>query len=162
MAAWQFQFSLVPEAGIRRVHGQIVGVLPEYMAHISNGPVREISEFENYWESIEIPPFALEILEELLPERVSWSGDARMFGSEDGNSIEVWGDDINCYIDVRNFDLSFLESLIDIARKASCMIVLKDDGRVIDPVLVSLVNEVGRSSAAKFVENPSAFISQRR
>jgi hypothetical protein len=161
MAAWQFQFSLVPVAGIRRVHGEVVRILPEYRTHIFSAPVKEASDFENYWDGIEMLPAAVEVLKGLLPERVSWSGDAKMFGSEDGNSIEIWEDDINCCLDIRSFDLSLLESLVGIAQMTKCMIVLKDDGRVIDPVLVSIVDEARRSSAAKFLENPSAFISQR-
>lgn len=162
MAAWQFQFSLVPEAGIKRVHGELVSALPEYGARDPDGSIKEITDFENYWDGIEIPPFLLQAMEDLLPERASWDSDARMFGSEGNNSIEVWSDDINCCIDMKQFEPAILATIVEIAQQAKCKIVLKEGGRVIDPVLTALVAEANRSAAKRFVEDPITFITQRR
>ena len=97
-----------------------------------------------------------------MPERASWDNDARMFGSEGKNTVEVWNDDINCRIDMNQFDPAFLAAIAKIAQKAGCKIVLKEGGRVIDPIFTNLVAEANRSAAKRFIEDPIAYITQRR
>ena len=158
MAIWQFRFSLVPTAGILKTYGGLVDALPEYAQHDPNATVKEVSEFNNYWEGVDFSSPFMKSLESILPPRKSWSDDAKMFGSEDGNKIEVWNDDIVCSIDVRNFDIPFISSILEVARGMQCKVALKDGGRLIDPNLSDLLVEINNSRSMQFVQNPVDFL----
>ena len=162
MAAWQFQFALVPKAGILKVHGHLPETLPEYGMHIPEEQVKDSSEFNNYWENAEPSSFPMKALKSVLLPQESWSNDAKMFGSANGNSIEIWSDDIFCAIDVRNLDISLLRSILEIANNMQCKVALKDRGRLIDPDLATVLTEIRNSPAKKFVENPIDFIKNRQ
>ena len=161
MAIWQFQFSLVPILGIRRVHGKVVTKLPEYATRDPDAPVKELSEFNNYWEDFDFSSDSVKSLQNLLPTKPSWSEDAKMFGSNEGDSIEVWDDDIECSIDVRNLNIPLLSAIVQIANDMQCKIILKDGGRLVDPDIQNVITELENSPATKFVLNPIEFIKNR-
>ena len=161
MAAWQFQFSLLPVAGILRLHGKVVTTLPEYDMRNPDAPIKELSDFNNYWEGIRMPSPWIESLERLLPQKKSWSDEAKMFGDDESDNIEVWNDDINCSIDVRNLNMPLVISIVQIANHMQCKIILKDGGLLIDPDIFKVTSELKNSRAMRLVTDPIGFLKQQ-
>jgi hypothetical protein len=164
MAIWQFKFAMVPGAGIRRVHGHLVHVLDEYrVPKISEGTLAVTSPIDakNYWEGLDSGVVAAAMSGILEPAK-SWSSDALMFGDEDGDRVEVWGDDVDCAIDLRNFSAPRLESIVDVARALGCKLVLHGTGQVIEPIFESILQEVRSSHAYAFCVGPVDFLRGSR
>src|ERR1051326_1769938 len=116
MAVWQFKFYLVPIKGIERVHGHIMPVLEEYRAStpekLLSLPLEpdQLPTYPNYWEGIQKGDETLQAIQTLLPQCESWSEKAIMFCNGD-NRVEVWNDDISCFLDIKNFSSSLLVGL---------------------------------------------------
>lgn len=158
MAIWQFKFSLVPASGIRRIHGSDVGVLREYQVTERSAKPTEIAEMTNYWDgSGSLRQLAL-AFSGILPEIKSWSDEARMFGDDESNKIEVWDDDVNCYIDARIFSDDLMNWIIKLARKFECKLVIHGSGLIIDPDFGILIDQIKDSTAYKFCLNPVEFL----
>lgn len=161
MAIWQFQFSLIPVDGIVKHFGEIVPNLSEYQRRLADAPVKDLADFCDYWEGVNRPKELMSALAELLPKRESWSDDALMFGAESSDQIEIWPDDIDCAIDVRTLNWGLVNSIISIAAKLNCKIVLKDDGRVIDPDISAVADAIRDSVAWQFLQAPIEYILTR-
>jgi hypothetical protein len=159
MAVWQFKLSIVPVVGLRKHSKSLGDILPEYQSNNSD-PHRELVESPNYWvESEALMNILTRELSQLFPERESWSSDAKMFGTEHGDSIEIWPDDIRCAFDVRKPNMLFLNSIIDIANVNHCILVM-DDGKLISPDITELAPILVNSRAVKFVSDPVAFLTR--
>jgi len=154
MAIWQFGFYLIPEAGILRTHGYIPSKLEQYKLHSVNSEIKEEDEFINYWLDFGIPMSIKRRIAKILPEVKSWSADAEMYGYDEGSKIEIWSDDIICFIDARKNELELLELLAEIANSLECKIILKDNGKVIHASYPTLLKEFKKSVAKQFVSNP--------
>lgn len=163
MAAWHFRFSIVPRAAILSVHGQGAVVLDEFRTNFEAGPgVRDPDEslHENYWRNSD-PRRLIPEISKLLPERVSWSADAAMFGDEEGDSVEVWEDSVDCAVDIRHFSIYRLEAMVSMAARADCLIVLHESGRVIPSESGLIVAEIETSRAYSFCVDPKGFMLGR-
>lgn len=163
MAAWHFKFSLVPSGGVRRYHRDVDSVLVEYCSSVSQGAMLNEAESEvgiNYWDGFDIRSVGNELARS-FPPRASWSADAVMLGYDDGDRIEVWVDDLVCQIDVRNFSLESVRSIVEVAEKFDCLLVLHGEGRVIEPRLDVLLSEIEISAAYEFCLDPKKFMMQR-
>jgi hypothetical protein len=158
MAYWQFQFSLVPSSGIEKVHGPHVLRLAEYESRDSEKEVKDIESFNNYWEGIERPQSVIHELTQLLPACRSWDSSASMFADVDGNSIEIWPDDINCALSLSNPRFDLVNQIVSIAARMKCVIVLKESGRIVNSDLAVIADEIANSSAKDLLENPSKLI----
>jgi hypothetical protein len=161
MAYWQFQFSIVPSSGIEKVHGHQILRLPEYESRDSNEDIKDIESFNNYWQGIDLPQGEIHELMQLLPVSQSWDDSASMFADVDGNTIEIWADDINCALSLSNPRFDLLSQIISIAARMRCMIILKDGGKIIAPDFAIVADEIMRSSAKKFLDDPSKLIRSR-
>lgn len=138
-------------------------MLDEFRADFEGGPgVRdsEPSLYENYWQNSD-PRLLIPEVSELLPERTSWSADAAMFGDEDGDSVEVWEDSVDCAVDIRNFSIYRLQAMVSIAARADCLIVLHESGRVIPPEAALIFAEIESSRAYAFCIDPVGFLLDR-
>ena len=156
MAVWQFKFALVPTMGIEYVYGKMVPVLTEYQS--GKFQVLDDADCPNYWQGNEISPEFISRVEAMLPERESWSNEATMYGDEDGDSIEIWGDDFRCALDLRNFSLSILVAVLDLAKSTHCKLVLHGSGEVIEPDLVEVVQRIKDSNAYAFCLSPEDYL----
>lgn len=152
MAIWQLNFALVPILDIKKNHGHIVNILYQYQAHIGCPKIIDENELINYWVDIDISEDIIGRFAQLLPPMESWSENAVMFGTDEGNKIEVWNDDIYCSIDMRKLNLNLLESILHIAEKLKCMVVLEEGGIVIEPS--DVIPKLRNSTAYKFCLNP--------
>jgi len=163
MAVWQFKFSLVPSAGIVAIHGKMVGELRSYQPPASE----DIDDDKDgasvdYWDSAGASPLNARELTALLPAHPSWSSDAEMFGSKRGDRIELWTDDINCILDMRAFSESLLESIVAIAARMKCKVVVHGTGEVVDPDVEQVMARVKQSGAYQFCKDPDEYFRQRR
>lgn len=160
MAIWQFGFFLVPYEGIIRVHGYIPSKLEQFFQYDGKSELKE--EFYDYWGKDQINNTVVESIREMLPSMKSWSDEALMFGNSESDKIEVWTDDIYCAIDVRSLNLDLISSIMKLANKLDCLIVPKESGNLICPKTAIILNEIGRSKAQRFCENPRETLEQLR
>lgn len=158
MAVWQFKFSLVPTAGVQRIHGADAVVLQAYQISPDGPKFLDEEENLNYWADLaDLQEIAL-ASSEILPEMESWSGDARMFGNKESNKIEVWNDRVNCFIDMRFFSEEFLLRVVDMAKKFDCKFVISGSGVVIYPDLFKVIDQIKLSNAYKFCADPAGYL----
>lgn len=156
MAIWQFKFALVPANGIKRVCGNAVKFLPEYQGRqeclVVNNEV-----YKNYWEGYERYLEQTQLIENILPQSGSWSNEAKMFGDPEGDRIEIWSDDIECAVDLRNFSAFYLQAVLNLAIKLDCKLVLHGSGEIVNPVWADVIEKIKASRAYYFCENPTNF-----
>ncbi|WP_339527254.1 hypothetical protein [Pseudomonas sp. EA_35y_Pfl2_R111] len=161
MAIWQLKFSLVPVSGLRKHIKESIDILPEYRSKMIDSMERELVESPNYWDGLDnLMKAHVGELSQLLPARSSWSSDASMYGESDGDSIEIWEDDIDCAIDVRNINAQFIKSILEIALKMDCLLVIHDSGKLIEPNITRLALALEDSNAAKFLSDPVSFLKR--
>lgn len=150
MAAWQFDFHLLPfEAVAKRYGGMPVAIS------------RADFEETHWWMGC-VEPDLQASFAKLLPALESWSDSVQRWGDEQGNRIDVVteGDtleDVFVRVDVRNISQVFLIGLLEIARRADCVLLLHD-GRVIRPSFTKVLTAIRKSDAFRFVENTDAFL----
>lgn len=63
-------------------------------------------------------------------------------------------------VDVRNLNCKFLGIVLRLAAKCDCAL-LTEDMRLIEPDEGLLLDEIERSPAAQFVEDPARFLERR-
>lgn len=160
MAIWHFEFSLIPTAGIYKAHNKMVDFLPEYGRRQPDAPVLESEDFFNYWAGSDLSSAPVRLLEQLLPQKISWSCDARMYGSKEQSQLEVWDDDIHCVFNVSKLDIPLLTTVVIIARDLDCKLALKDNGRLIDPDMDMVIEALRNSLAWKFVKDPEGVLTR--
>jgi hypothetical protein len=127
MAVWQFKFTVLPVAGILRVHGKMVDALPQFAARTPDAVFDEEEEFPNYWEGIDSTPMK-KLAESVLPLAKSWSEEATMFGDSKRDDIQIWEDSVDVRLDCSNLDLTLLDAIVSTARKWNCCLVLCEGG----------------------------------
>lgn len=160
MAIWQYDITLVPRAAVLRQHGTIPSELPGYRAVWNPEDVMNES-YPNYWRGF-MPPesFSAEI-ESLLSPSQSWSQDALMYGTEDGNTIKIWrGADITVRLDVRSPDLELLRAIIEFADKHNLLLVSDTRGQPLEPSFESVIEDIRSSSAYRFCKDPMGYIER--
>lgn len=162
MSVWQFKFSLVPIKGIERVHNHTVPVLEEYRTSSAESlsllsETNRLHTYPNYWEGIQIMDRTLQDIGKMLPQGESWDEHAVMFGSEEGDRVEVWDDDINCFLDIRDFSSNLLFGLLRIAKTLECKVVLHESGEIIEPIFEEVVEKIKKSKAYMFCLDPKKF-----
>ncbi len=156
MAIWQYDFTLVPEFGLIEHHG----VVPEKIDAYFYDDDPEEKEYPNYWSEFDSEKCYCKDAETLLGKLNSWSDEGIMFGTEDGNKIEIWKEGgINCRFDVRNPDLEILESFMRLARKNGCLVLSHASHRVIKPELNLILEDIRSSKAYKFCKDPKGFLT---
>ena len=114
MADWQYQFEIVPRAGLIEQYGSVPETLAEYTSEEDAADDPD-SDLANYWASSNRFSEILSSVSELLPIGDSWCADAKMFGKESGNRAELWEDCVHFRIDLRDPDMEFLQSILQIA-----------------------------------------------
>lgn len=156
MAVWQFKFSLVPEQGIEDIHGKMMPTLSVYQS--GKFQVLNDEDDPNYWKGHEIGPEVINQIEKILPRRKAWSDEAAMYGTEEGDGIEIWPDDFNCTLDLRNLSLDNLNVMIELAKSMRCRLVLHGSGEVMEPDLMDIVQKIKNSNAYAFCMSPRDYL----
>ncbi len=58
-----------------------------------------------------------------------------MFGRDNGTRVKLWTDNVVVSIDARETVVDELRFFAELARDADCVVVLGQDGRVVEPSL---------------------------
>ena len=151
MAIWQYDFLLIPEFGMIQYHG----VVPERIDTLFSDVEEEAPD---YWEQFDQRERIEKEASILLGDLKSWSEEAKMFGTEDGNKIESWDDEILCRFDLRTPDMEVLESILRIAQKMNCRIVSSSSHRVIEPELKEVCLDIKESPSYRFCKDPRGYL----
>jgi hypothetical protein len=158
MAIWHFKFSLSPTTGLLRVLGRTEGIVPEHVSSPEGPTYIEGEEFPNYWDDPSALRQAAMVVSSFLPEMRSWSPDARMFGDDENDRVEVWDDDIRCRMNMRMFDYELMDQIFELAKRFDCKIVVGGSGEIVEPNLIALGPHVQASNAYKFCLSPIEFL----
>jgi len=158
MAMWQFRLDFLPEREIRRKFGN----LPRTLS-------KDVVEDYPWWSHVQ-PRAGFETqIDEMIPQKSSWSESMRIWGNEDGDSVYVIYIDerkdkiecIWCRIDVRSISHSFVRGICTLAQQLECIlvtakhIVLKADE-------ASMLAAINDSTAKKYLEDPVATLIEMK
>lgn len=157
MAVWQYSFTLIPEFGLIEHYGIVPSQIDDYF-YDDDQP--EEKEPPNYWTQFDTVSRFANDAQNLLGSLDSWSDEASMFGTEDGNKIEIWKEgDVNCRLDMRNPDLEILEAIIRSARKNRCLVLSHHSHRVLESDINAILEDIHESSAYRFCKDPEGYLS---
>jgi hypothetical protein len=154
MAAWQLDLLLIP--------------LDSAKAHLDpqGGIDAESVEATDWWNGKGLPSSYSSMLGGLLPQAASWDAEWEVFGTLDGNRVDVLAEggtiaEVRVRIDVRDPDLQLLEQLCTFAQEAKC-VFLSPDGHVVEPTPEAIWVEIELSGASTFVRDPAGFLGRLR
>lgn len=155
MAVWQFQIELVPRAVAEANSLRAGMVLTE-----------EQRESIVWWRDRRLPVTLLRDVEKMLPSGRAWSKDLEVRGSLDTSCLTILREgeslvEVHFRFDVREVSIELLETAVQFSRDLQCWLIT-DDGKVIEPALAKLKEEIRESSAFQFVKDPLSFISRLR
>jgi hypothetical protein len=77
-----------------------------------------------------------------------------MFGNEEGDDIELWDDDLEVRLDIREFNEPLARAIVSLAAANDLKLVMTQTGRLIPPLYDKLAREIARSRALKFALDP--------
>ena len=147
VAVWQCDFALVPASELARAR--------------SDAPAGDLLAID-WWAEVQPADGFESRIEAFLSEGESWSPDLRTWGVEDGTRIDVWRDggridSIRVRIDARQIDLQSLREIVALALYIDAAF-LRHDGLFVPATNEALTSAVDTSAAARFVDDPDAFI----
>jgi hypothetical protein len=101
----------------------------------------------------------------VLPSAPSWSPDVEIWGTDDGNRIDLLLDgarvaEVYLRVDVRQLPNAFLNSVVKLAQRFDCLWVTADDMQVLEPGVRALAATIQNSEAARFVADPELFLDE--
>ena len=140
MAIWQYKGSLVPRAGILKLHGHIPEALPGCRG-LWEPELKADEVYPNYWKAESPKVFASE-LATLLPSGTHWSDRALLFGDMRGDRVEIWDEDLQFRFDLRTPNLELLPAMIDFAIRHDVLWVSENMGRPIAPTFAEVLTDV--------------------
>jgi hypothetical protein len=159
MALWHFKFGMIPRKGIERALGKPAAVLEEYQVK-EDGP-KELTDMPDYWEGMNLAQFENRLAAILPPE--PWSGRGpKRFGSAESDRIELWPDDIECAVDLRDFSADHLRGMIEFAASENLALVVHGTGEVVDPDFDAVADRIRTSRAYAFCKDPRGFLRASR
>lgn len=114
------------------------------------------------WKRYDRKEELLDSLSQILPAATSWTPEIAIWGSHDGDRIEVGGhgdalDEIIVRFDARNISNKFIRSIVDVA-VAFGLVIMTDDMQIHNPDYQGLSNLLKTSEASRFVKDPAAFL----
>jgi len=77
-----------------------------------------------------------------------------MFGDEDGDSIELWDDDVRIRLDIRQFNEPLARAIVSLAAANDLKLVMARTGRLMPPSYDKVAREIAQSRALRFVLDP--------
>ena len=155
MAVWQFVFHLVPRGGILLFHREIPTILEDFASHATeNDAPKNEDNYIDYWQGCLNPEDVGREFAAFLPVMEAWGEDSLMYGSEHGDRIEIWTDDIVVAVDMRNFNKEFISETLKIGVKLDCLAAVVPTGKVVSLRLPLLLAEIRESIAFKFCSDP--------
>jgi hypothetical protein len=150
MAIWQYDLIAIPRSAIQEAFGAIPVQISQ-----------EVLDSRNWWGDVDIS--RIEEFESLLPNAPSWTSAIRIWGTNDGNSIELHYSEgrlyeVKCRIDLRDVASAFIENTVRAASRTNCLLI-NDEGIVLVPHVEAVVKDISRSNAFSFVADPITFLN---
>ena len=152
MAVWQFTFHYVERVTVEELYGPDAIVLDAFRS-VDLETFDVDAETPSYWTERSPHSYA-DAIKSLLPPRKSWSDDALMFGEEDGDSVELWDDDVRIRLDIRQYNEPLVRQLLEIAVAHDLKLAMSGTGRLIAPNYGKLIREIKNSRSMKFILDP--------
>jgi hypothetical protein len=78
-----------------------------------------------------------------------------MFGDEDGDSIELWDDNVRIRLDIRRFNEPLARAIVGLTAANDLKLVVALTGRLTPPSYDKLAREIAQSRALRFVLDPA-------
>ncbi|MDO7086265.1 hypothetical protein WNY51_04270 [Pseudocolwellia sp. AS88] len=99
----------------------------------------------------------------ILPKAESWSDEIDIWGNAKTNDLTIFreGNKIQCIqfrLDLRDKVLGLTKSIINSAISLNCVLFIPSKKVIIKPNIFELKKYITQSSAAKYIENPEAFL----
>jgi hypothetical protein len=151
MAVWQFDFHLIPAAAVERYfHSVPLTISDEDYARVA------------WWSGDDRLHRIEEELSMMLPRRHAWDSGTVALGVEDGDRFDVLREgerivEIYGRVDVRTFSLSFVNRVVELARRHD-LLMLTEDKHVLRPSVKELARAIRRSRSFAYVADPEAFL----
>ena len=152
MAVWQFQIELVPKAVAEANSLRTGMVLTE-----------EQRESVVWWRDQRLPLTLLRDVEKMLPSGKTWSKDLEVLGSLETSCLTILREgeslvEVQFRFDLRETTIELLETAVQFSRDLQCWLI-SEGGKVIEPGLSALKDEIRGSTAFQFVKDPLSFLS---
>jgi hypothetical protein len=154
MAICQFDLYLLPRSDLLRKFGCI----PDQI---------ELSRIDDdWWETASWPSDYAQTLSSFIARGASWDEDLELWGTSDGNRIDIWREagrvvELFVRIDVRRLDSAFLERIVRFSRSVDCLIWSpKARGGLFEPCAERLQTEIRQSRAWEFVHDPAGYLAR--
>ena len=151
MAAWQFDFHVLPRDGVASIFGSTPLAITD-------------DAFDTYrwWSNFQAHSEFEGNIAALLPRMTSWSFEVDRWGSEDGDRIDIVREGekfsaVMVRVDTRRLSQYFLSGFVELAKKYN-LVFRFGSGRVIRPSGGKLLGELRLSSAFRFSEDPKGFL----
>ena len=144
MAVWQFQIELVPKAVAEANSLRAGMVLTE-----------EQRESVVWWKDQRLPVTLLRDVEKMLPSGKTWSKDLEVLGSLETSCLTILREgeslvEVQFRFDLRETTIELLETAVQFSRDLQCWLI-SEGGKVIEPGLSALIDEIRASPAFQFV-----------
>jgi hypothetical protein len=149
MAVWQVQFAIVPRLALtskQRV------------------PLTQLMD-NDWWSAANLPPGYTQKIAAIVPFGESLTPEHQMWGTEDGNRVDVWSEDgratrMTAHVDVRRLDATFGAMVLQFARIADAVLI-RSDGLVIEPQVGAFGAALRTSQAWSHASGPATIIASR-
>ena len=152
MALWQFTLDLIPASA-----AHVGGVDAIRLSREQLDAIRlNLSEAQAANLFIQ--------LEEMLPEKQSWSPRLRIWGDEKSDDVQVHFEgsaieDVQFRLDVSNLSLVLVSQICAAARRLDCVLATRE-GAIVQPSTEAIVRSVLQSAAMRFVKDPEAYLRE--
>jgi hypothetical protein len=151
MATWQFDLHCFPRDLLQRYSSNVS--VPIYF------DIDDVTEF-----ALETTKTGLiyEAFDELLPRAKSWSKEIDIWGTDEGNRIDVHRQgasitSIFVRIDARHINHTFLMKFLEKCKNFNWLLVTQDK-LVLSPSMIKLLEAIKKSHAFAFVSDPEEFL----
>ncbi|MCC6966309.1 MAG: hypothetical protein IT391_08490 [Nitrospira sp.] len=127
---------------------------------------REQREAVVWWKDQRLPVAPLSDVKKTLPSGKTWSKDLEVLSNLETSCLEIWREgeflvEVYFRFDVRELSVELLETAVRFCRDLECWLIT-DNGKVIEPILSVVKEEIEESPAYRFMKDPIKFISSRK
>src|SRR5262249_24262508 len=152
MATWQYDIYLLPRS-------KVLDLYPDIPAKID----REEFDSVLWWDTAQLSQDYQHILDSFLPRFLSWNKEAKSWGSDEGNLVDISQDqekveEIFVRLDAREDLTKITANIIRFAKSINCLLLLMESMEIIEPDGEGLLQKVDASRAMQFVRDPKGFL----
>lgn len=151
MAIWQFSLHIVSRKDIESKYQSIPEIIGSDDVELLTG-----------WEQNLPLNNIYSALNRELPEGKSWSKDIKIWGDVQSHCIELLFDngrldELSIRIDLRDYKDSIVDLIMELSKELGGILLINN--RLFRPDPKVLLKEIKKSSADKFLENPTKYLN---